>query len=70
MGAKPMTDRDQVALSAQLDQLTAGLARSEPDAVHNARCTLALLARDASPTLLQFIFGWIAAGMEGTAGPQ
>ncbi len=68
MGAKPRADRDQVALSAQLDQLTAGLARSKPEAVHNARCTLALLARDASPNLLLWVFHALAAETEEPAG--
>ena len=49
---------------AELDQLTAGLACSDPDAVQHARCTLALLARDASPTMLLWLFRAIVAASE------
>ena len=49
---------------AELDQLTAGLACSEPDAVHNARCFLALIARDANPSTLLWLFRTIAAASE------
>lgn len=68
MGAKPVSDRNELALLASLDQLTAGLARSEPAAVMTARQTLALLARDATPNLLRWVFDAIAAESEAPAG--
>ena len=49
---------------AELDQLTAGLASGDPQAVQDARCTLALLARDATPNLLLFVYRAIIAASE------
>ena len=61
-----LTDRKATAvLMSDLDQLTAGLARTDPKAIMKARQTLALLARDASPTLLRFIFDAFVTAWEG-----
>lgn len=67
MAAERPTDRDETALLADLDQLTAGLARSEQAAVMKARQTLALLARDASPNLLLWIYRGLAQYTEAPA---
>ena len=54
----------QLRIVAELDQLTTGLRDRNPEGIDRARYTLALLARDASPKLLEMIFRAIAA-----AGP-
>jgi hypothetical protein len=61
------TDRESAALLAsKLDQLTAGLADSDPKAVLEARKTLVYLGRDASPALLWLVFDALATALEGS----
>ena len=50
----------QPGLLAELDQLTAGIARGDEAAINHARCVLAVIARDAGPNLLLFVFKAIA----------
>ena len=47
---------EQPGLLAALDQLTAGIARGDEAAIHHARVVLAVVARDANPNLLLWIF--------------
>ena len=55
---------NQTSLLAEMDQLIAGLASEDQEAVLNARKALALLARDASPFLLLWIFRAIVQSYE------
>jgi hypothetical protein len=60
-----MNDEQLRATALQrLDQLTAGLARSDPAAVEYARKTLATIARDGTPNLLREVFEAITAAWE------
>lgn len=68
MGSKQFSDRNESAVLAELDQLTAGLARSEPAAVQRARECLMHLALDATPNLLRWVFDAIAAEWEVPVG--
>jgi hypothetical protein len=69
MGAKARADREAIArLIAELDQVTEGLARCDPNAILNARKTLVLLARDASPDVLWMVFRSLTAAWEAPAG--
>ena len=51
---------EQPGLLAALDQITAGIASGDEAAIHYARCVLAVVARDANPNLLLFVFTAIA----------
>lgn len=59
-----MPNTDEVMTLATIDQLTAGLACSDPESVKQARHSLATLAKDASPNLLLWLFQAIAARWE------
>jgi len=56
--------RDEVFNLAYLDQLTAGLACSDPAAVHDSRRLLAETVAAATPNLLRWLLEAIAAKME------
>ena len=60
-----MNDEQLRATALQrLDQLTAGLARSDPEAIEHARRTLALIAREGSANLLRELFAAVTTAWE------
>ena len=56
--------RTDILTLADLDQLTAGLARSDPAAVDRARAALMDLALQSSPALLRWLFEAFSQQME------
>ncbi len=57
-------DPEETKLLADIDQITAGLARRDPATVLKARQTLALIARDGDPNLLLWVYEALAAKTE------